>query len=257
MRIGLHLTRYVPAAATPRLRLSLHDLAARAEEAGLHSLWLMDQLEPRFGPPDDPMLEPYTTLAWTAAHTEHLQLGVLVSPPSMRDPRLLARTAQTLDLLSGARAWLGIGAGSGPDRFTRLEQALITIKRAFDEAAAPRADPSRCVPVLVAGGGPRRTLPLVARYADACNLLEREGHGAIRDKLAILRQACEAAGRPYGAIVKTTFGHLTTTDHTAAHARFQALADLGIDLALVDLPDLEDPTPFKLLAEIDQRYANR
>ncbi len=113
MRIGLHLTHYGPAALTARLPLVLRDLAVQAEDAGLHSLWLMDQLEPRFGPREDPMLEPYTTLAWIAAHTDHLQLGVLVSPPNMRDPRLLARTAQTLDLLSGSRAWLGLGAGSG------------------------------------------------------------------------------------------------------------------------------------------------
>ncbi len=255
MRIGLHLTHYGPAALTARLPLILRDLAAHAEDAGLHSLWLMDQLEPRFGPREDPMLEPYTTLAWIAAHTDHLQLGVLVSPPNMRDPRLLARTAQTLDLLSGSRAWLGLGAGSGPDRFTRLEQTLIMINRAFDEAPAPRADPTRRVPVLIAGGGPRRTLPLVARYADACNLLEREGHDAVKDKLEILRKACQAAGRPYSAILKTTFGHLANTDHITAQARFGALAALGIDLALVDLPnDLQTHAPLRLLAELDRRY---
>jgi alkanesulfonate monooxygenase SsuD/methylene tetrahydromethanopterin reductase-like flavin-dependent oxidoreductase (luciferase family) len=88
MRIGLHLTHYVPAAVTPRLPLILRDLAAHAEAAGLHSLWLMDQLEPRFGPREDPMLEPYSTLAWIVARTDHLQLGVLVSPPNIRDPRL-------------------------------------------------------------------------------------------------------------------------------------------------------------------------
>jgi alkanesulfonate monooxygenase SsuD/methylene tetrahydromethanopterin reductase-like flavin-dependent oxidoreductase (luciferase family) len=254
MRFGLHLTRYVSRATMPRLPVILRDLAARAEEAGLHSLWPMDQLEPRFAAADDPMLEAYTTLGWVAAATERLQLGALVTPPDLRDARLLARTVQTLDLLSGGRAWLGLGAGNAADRYQRLERSLVAIRAAWDELTAPRADPHRRVPILIAGGGPRRTLPLVARHADACNLLEREGHEALRDKLDVLRRECEEAGRSYDALVKTTFGRLTGAEHAGAAARFDSLAVLGIDLALVDLPDLTDPAPFALLRDLVRRY---
>jgi alkanesulfonate monooxygenase SsuD/methylene tetrahydromethanopterin reductase-like flavin-dependent oxidoreductase (luciferase family) len=214
----------------------------------------MDQLEPRFRSADDPMLEAYTTLGWIAARTQRLQLGVLVTAPDLRDAGLLARTVQTLDLLSGGRAWLGLGAGSGPHRFERLELALTAIRAAWDEPAAPRADPTRRVPILVAGGGPRRTLPLVARFADACNLLEREGHDEMRNKLEILRRECETRSRPYSAVFKTSFGRLTDTDRAAALARFDSLASLGIDLALVDLPDLADPTPFALLHDLARHH---
>jgi alkanesulfonate monooxygenase SsuD/methylene tetrahydromethanopterin reductase-like flavin-dependent oxidoreductase (luciferase family) len=255
MWIGLHLTRYVSREAAARLPSILRDLAARAEEAELHSFWPMDQLEPRFGSPEDPMLEAYTTLGWIAAHTERLQLGALVTPPELRDVRLLARTLQTLDLLSAGRAWLGLGAGSAPDRFDRLERTLIGAREAWQEPTAPYAEPGRQIPILVAGGGPRRTLPLVARYADACNLLEREGHDALRIKLDVLRRECEAAERPYTAVLKTTFGRLEDLDRAALKARFDSLASLGIDLALVDLPDIEDPTPFSLLSELARRYA--
>lgn len=254
MRIGLHLTHYGSRNGTPRLRLVLGDLAARAEDAGLHSLWPMDQLEPRFRSTDAPMLEAYTTLGWIAARTQRLQLGALVTPPDFRDARLLARTVQTLDVLSGGRAWLGLGAGSGPGRFERLERGLMAIRAAWDGPAGPVVEPGRRVPILIAGGGPRRTLPLVARCADACNLLEREGHDEMRNKLEILRRECEAVERPYSAVLKTSFGRLTDSDRAATIARFDALASMGIDLALVDLPDPADPAPFALLGDLARRH---
>jgi alkanesulfonate monooxygenase SsuD/methylene tetrahydromethanopterin reductase-like flavin-dependent oxidoreductase (luciferase family) len=110
------------------------------------------------------------------------------------------------------------------------------------------------VPILIAGGGPRRTLPLVARFADACNLLEREGHDEMRNKLEVLRRECEAVERPYSAVLKTSFGRLTASDRAATIARFDSLASLGIDLALVDLPDPADPAPFALLADLVRRH---
>ena len=187
----------------------------RAEAAGMHSIWPMDQLRQieRFGDPDDPMLEAYTLLGWIAGRTEQLQLGVLVTGGPYRNSERLHQSVETLDVLSGGRAWLGVGAG-------------------WDEGFYARAR-ERHARLLIGGGGERRTLRLVARYADACNLFERED---VAHKLAVLREHCEAEGRPYEAIVKTTFGRLEPPDPE----RFDRLAELGVDVALVDLADERD-----------------
>jgi F420-dependent oxidoreductase-like protein len=267
-----------PAAIGP----TLADFVDRAEAAGVHSVWPMDHFFqiPIVGQPEEPMLEGWATIAWAAGRTRTLELGTMVTGVHCRHPGLLAKFATTLDVLSGGRAWLGIGAGWNElesrglgvpfpplaERFERLEETLQIVRQMFDGDATPYAGkhfqleqplnvpgPVRRPPILIGGSGERRTLRLVAEYGDACNLFEGAN---LRHKLDVLRGHCEAAGRPYDDIVKTTTGLLgEDRDPGRVAERFAALAELGVDLSIVDLPDPQEPGVFDFLAELVQRLA--
>jgi F420-dependent oxidoreductase-like protein len=276
MKLGLHPMNYRwpggPAAIGPALAA----VVDRAEAAGIHSLWPMDhffQIPAAGGPADDPMLEGWATIAWAAGRTRALELGTLVTGVHYRHPGLLAKFATTLDVLSGGRAWIGIGAGwneqesrglgvpfpSLAERFERLEETLQILHQMLSGGTAPYSGkhyqlerplnvpgPLRRIPVLIGGAGEQKTLRLVARYADACNMSEQVD---LRHKFDVLRRHCDGAGRPYEEIVKTTFGRLgDDRDLGRVTARFTALADLGVDLAIVDLPDAGNPGLFDFLA---------
>ncbi|HLT97530.1 MAG TPA: LLM class F420-dependent oxidoreductase [Acidimicrobiia bacterium] len=234
-----------------------------AEEVGLHSIWFMDHLFqiPMVGPPEEPMLEAYSALAWTAARTSRLQLGALVTAVSYRSPGLLIKTVTTLDVLSGGRAWLGLGAGWNElearslgipfpplaERFEQLEETLQIAHRMFDDDASPfhgdhfRLDgpvnhplPVRRPPILIGGGGERKTLRFVARYADASNLFE----GQVERKLEVLRQHCENEGRDFQEIAITTTGSLDPKQSVDRLVdRFGRLADMGVDMACLTVPE--------------------
>ena len=192
---------------------------------------------------------------------------------------MLVKTVTTLDVLSGGRAWLGIGAawneeesrGLGipfppvAERFDRLEETLRIAHRmwAGDQEPfqgrhyrlerplnVPGALRRPHPPILVGGSGERKTLRLVARYGDACNLFEFAGLEALRHKLEVLRGHCAAEGRPYDEIQKTTFGQVGETESAAQLVeRFGHLADEGIDLAIVELPDQGRGASMERLAE--------
>ncbi len=267
-----------PAAIGP----TLADAIDRVEAAGIHSIWPMDHFFqiPVVGEPDEPMLEGWATIAWAAGRTRSLEFGTMVTGAHCRHPGLLAKFATTLDVLSGGRVWLGIGAGwneqesrglgvpfpSLAERFERLEESLEILRRMFDGDARPYAGrhyrlerplnvpgPVRRPPILIGGGGERKTLRLVARHADACNLFE---NADLRRKLDVLRGHCEDAGRSYDAIVKTTTGRLgEDRDLGRLVQRFASLAETGIDLAIVDLPDPREPGLFDLLAKLVEQLA--
>jgi F420-dependent oxidoreductase-like protein len=282
MKLGLHPMNFSwpggPAAIGP----TLADAIDRVEAAGVHSIWPMDHFFqiPIVGEPDEPMLEGWATIAWAAGRTRSLEFGTMVTGVHCRHPGLLAKFATTLDVLSGGRVWLGIGAGwneqesrglgvpfpSLAERFERLEESLEILRRMFDGDATPYAGrhyrlerplnvpgPVRRPPILIGGGGERKTLRLVVRHADACNLFEGPD---LRRKLEVLRGHCEEAGRPYDAIVKTTTGQLGgDRDLGRLVERFASLAEAGIDLAIVDMPDPSEPGAFDLLAKLVEQLA--
>jgi F420-dependent oxidoreductase-like protein len=245
-RYGLQLPDFgwivgeAPATTLARLR----DVARAAEDAGFSSLWVMDHFYqlPPLGGPSQPMLEAYTTLGALAACTERVQLGALVTGVTYRNPALLAKQATTLDVLSGGRAILGIGAAwydvehtaFGVDfpplaeRFARLEEALKICRAMFGESAPsfrgkhyrieavqnlPPPVQRGGIPILVGGSGEKKTLRLVARYADACNVFG--GPDTLRHKLAVLDRHCAEVGRDPKSIRRTRLGSLFVCESAA------------------------------------------
>lgn len=234
MRIGVHLVGFDVPGGPGELAPTLAVFGAAAEAAGIDNISLMDhylQL-PFLGSAEEPILEGYTTLGFLAAHTSSVDLQLLVSGVTYRHPGLLAKIVTTLDVLSGGRAVLGLGAAwyeqehralgvpfpPLAERFERLEEALRVVHAmwrgdgaAYEgrhyrlEAAVNAPAPLRRPPIMVGGSGERKTLRLVARYADACNLFANPEQGAavVRHKLDVLRGHCEREGRDYDTIRKT------------------------------------------------------
>ncbi len=263
MKIGMSITRF---GSAETIGGTVAEIAARADESAIHSLWVMDHLWQigHNGPAEDPMLECYTVLPYLAGITSRVQLGALVTAVSYRHPGLLLKTLTTLDVLSRGRAWLGIGAAWNADeatglgipfppmdrRYRQLEETLQIAERmwAGDERPfdgteyqlrrplnVPGALRSPRPPILIGGSGERRTLRLVAQYADACNLFYTGDPDVVAHKLEVLRRHCEAVGRPYDEIVKSVAAFLPESP-AAVSSEFERLAELGIDLAVVDLP---------------------
>jgi F420-dependent oxidoreductase-like protein len=247
IRLGLQLPVYrYPRLPDRDLFGRIVEVAAAAEAAGFDSFFLMDHVQQigGVGRPEDPMLEPYTLLGALAARTERLRLGTLVTSVVYRNPALLAKMVTTLDVVSGGRAILGIGAGwyedeatrygyrwpAAHERLDRLEDALRICRAMFTEERAtvqgrhhavrealnnPRPLQPGGPKILVGGGGERRTLRLAAQYADACNVFD--SLEAVRRKLAILAEHCGDLGRDLAEIVKTRLAMLVIAP-TAAQA---------------------------------------
>ncbi|MFE9747978.1 LLM class F420-dependent oxidoreductase [Saccharothrix saharensis] len=267
MRLGVHINRFNQGAA--RLGGDLAAACAAAEAGGLGWLSVMDhyfQMEHNDAA-EDPMLEAYTTLGFLAAHTSTVRLGALVTGVTYRHPGLLAKIVTTLDVVSGGRATLGLGAawyerehrGLGVpfpplgERFERLEEALRICLQMWDpaddgpfEGKHYRLAETLCVPapvstphpeIMIGGNGERKTLRLVARYADACNLLLPSAD-EVPHKLDVLRRHCDDVGRDHDTIRKTVvpLGQLPDDADglTAALARY---AELGIDTVVLRSPD--------------------
>jgi len=275
MRVGLQIPSFTTPGGPTTLRGQLSDVAQRAEAAGFASLWVMDhffQID-FIGPAEQEMLEGYSTLSYLAALTERVTLGTLVTGVTYRHPGVLAKTLSTLDVLSGGRAVLGIGAawyerehaGLGVpfpplrERFERLEETLQIVSQMgsgdvkgyagehyqLAETLSVPLPLSQPRPrILIGGGGERRTLKLVAQYADACNLFDYAGTEGIRQKLDVLRQHCEELGRPYEEIERTSLStvHIAPGASSAAEAikKLEGLAQAGIQHAIVNLPNLYD-----------------
>lgn len=231
MRLGVHVANFTLPGGGEALPGHLDAIASAAETGGATTLTVMDhyfQMESR-APATDPMLEGYTTLGYLAARTERVRLGVLVTGVTYRYPGLLAKAVATLDVLSGGRAQLGIGAawyerehrGLGvpfppiSERFERLEEALEICRQMWsDDDGAFRGEhytleeticnprPAGRIPILIGGSGERKTLRLVALHADACNLFA-PSPSVVAHKLDVLRRHCETERRDYDTIEKT------------------------------------------------------
>jgi F420-dependent oxidoreductase-like protein len=263
MRISINITDY---SWPGDLGAALERVAVVADEGGLDTVWLTDHLI-QAAPgsiPDSEMLEAHTTLGFVAAKTRRVRLGTMVAAVTYRQPALLVKSITTLDVLSGGRAWLGIGAGYQEDeardmglplppvaeRFERLDETLQLAQRMWSgdstafhgrhyvlerpvESPQPLTRPRP--PILIGGAGERKTLRLVARYADACNLFDiPDGGATVRRKLDVLARHCEDVGRPYEEIDKTVSTRLEPGESADAFAeRCAQIAELGIEHAVV------------------------
>ncbi len=235
IRVGLHVSSFDWPGGRERLGGQLRAIAASAESAGVDQLWVMDHLRqiPQIGAAWADLPEPYTTLAWMAATTERVRLGVLVSPAFRHHLVVLANQIATLDVLSAGRAMCGLGVGwfaqeyaaAGIDfpsldrRYAHLRDALQALPL-FWGKGAPRfegttvtLDEALCyprplqehVPIVVGGSGERRTLRLVARHADGCNLFGEPE--IVARKIAALARHCDEVGRDAAEI---DVSHLST-----------------------------------------------
>lgn len=279
MKIGLQVPNFTWPGGPAGIGSRLADIARTAEDAGFHSLWLMDhyfQIE-MVGPPELDMLEAYSGLSFCAAVTRRLKLGAMATGVTYRHPGVLLKTATTLDVLSGGRAYLGIGAawferehlGLGVPfpslgvRLELLEETLQVARQMWAGETGPyrgkHLDLAETLcrplplsrphpPILVAGGGEKKTLRLVAQYADACNLFGDAQ--AVRQKLDVLKRHCEAVGRDYGEIEKTSLGtvHLAPSQESAGEviARLRALAEEGVQHAIFNMPNVHELTPLEV-----------
>jgi F420-dependent oxidoreductase-like protein len=231
VKLGLHISDFTWPDGPARLGPVLADIASAADGAGFDRISVMDHLWQIavLGPAEHEMLEAYTTLGFLAGHTRSAKLLTLVTGVVYREPGLLAKAVTTLDVLSGGRAMLGIGAAWNEDesrglglpfpptaeRFERLEEALRICRQMFDgdetpfdgrhyrlgrplNSPAPLSRPRP--PILIGGGGEKKTLRLVAQYADACNLFPGP---ELQRKLDVLRGHCADVGRDYDEIEKT------------------------------------------------------
>ena len=281
MRIGLQIPSFTWPGGTTELGARLAQIGKTAEDAGFASIWVMDHFfQIQFvGQPDEPMLESYTTLSYLAGLTHRVRLGALVTGVIYRHPGILVKAVSTLDVLSGGRAYLGIGAawferealGLGvpfpplKERFERLEEALQIAKQMWSGKVAPYAGKHYHLaetlnspqplskphpPILIGGSGEKKTLKLVAKYADACNLFAGAGLDEIRKKLGILKRYCEEIGRPYEDIERTALGtvNLSPGNMTAADVikTCRDLADLGIQHAIFNMPNVHELTPLEI-----------
>jgi F420-dependent oxidoreductase-like protein len=282
------------------------DLAVAGEQAGFDSVWVMDhfwQLPP-LGGPSQPMLEAYTLLGGLAARTRRVKLGTLVTGVTYRNPALLAKMATTLDIVSSGRAMLGLGAAwyeeehdafgfdfpRAGERLDRLEEALQICRAMFTEEATSfagkhyRIEKALNIPrpvqpngprIMVGGSGEKRTLRLVAQYADMCNI--NGSPDTIRHLLEVLHGHCADVGRDPGEITTTRLGSLFLTSSAeeaeqtsgflrdAAGADFEerftvgdpgavidqvdALVDAGLDELIFNLP-FADPATVRRAGEL-------
>jgi F420-dependent oxidoreductase-like protein len=287
MRLGLQVPNFTWPGGQEQLGDTFGLIAERAERAGFYSLWVMDHFfQIGFsGPPELEMLEGYSALSFAAGRTNRIKLGTMVTGVTYRHPGILIKTVTTLDVLSHGRAYLGIGAawneeehrGLGvpfpplAERFERLEEALQIAHQMWKGNDAPyegkyyhlarplnspHAVQKPHPPILIGGSGERKTLRLVAQYADACNLFARLPLPELKRKLDVLREHCAAVGRPYEEIEKTTLssyrltrdGRNGSTTPVALLEHLGQLAELGIDQAIFSLQNVSDLEPFDLLA---------
>ena len=284
MRLGLHYWTYSIPSDPTRSAPTLAETARVAEQAGFATFTVMDhwfQME-HAGSAAEPMLEAYTTLGYVAARTERMTLGVLVTGVMYRHPGLLAKIVTTLDVLSGGRARLGIGAswyereqrGLGvpvvpvAERFERLEETLQICLQMWSDDDGPfngrhyQLTETLCVPppisrphppILVGGGGERKTLLLAARYADACNLFG-SSPADVAHKLEVLRAHCQAEGRDYDRIQKTV---LAVRPALADVDGFLAAAGEYAALGVTEIEVMPDRHPVEFATEIAERVLPR
>jgi F420-dependent oxidoreductase-like protein len=286
MKFGLQIPSFTWPGGNAAIGPTLERVVRTADDVGFDSIWVMDHFFQirSVGPAEEPMLEGWTALGWIAALTKRARLGLMVGGIHYRYPGLWVKAATTLDVLSGGRAWLGLGAGWNEqesralgfpfpplgERFRMLEDTLRIAHQMFEgergtEASftgeayqagrlmnSPQSISRPRVPIMIGGGGEQKTLRLVAEYADAANV----GWGNpenVHRKLEVLRGHCQTLGRPFDEIERTT---LTTVDVGGTGARstpdqlvqqFGELADVGVQHILFSVRGVDDTSKLELL----------
>ena len=280
MKIGLQVPDFTWAGNPTQLGQTLATVARTADDAGFEHIMLMDHFFQirGVGPSEHEMLEAYTALGFVAAHTSRARLGTLVTGVIYRYPGILAKIITTLDVLSGGRAWLGVGAawneeesrGLGipfpavAERFERLEETLQICLQMWrgDESPyrgrhyqldrplnSPQSLTRPHPPIMIGGGGEKKTLRFVAKYADACNLFP--GPDLAR-KLDVLRAHCDAEGRDYDEITKTCYFRFDVGEKGERAGetvdQLGRLAELGFEVAIGAVADVWKVTPLEVIA---------
>ena len=273
MKLGVQVSDFTWPDAPRSIGPTFARIARDADQVGLSSLWVMDhffQIGVN-GPPEHEMLEGYAALAFAAGVTERITLGTLVTGVTYRHPGILVKTVTTLDVLSGGRAWLGIGAAwnewehrglgvpfaSTRERFERLEETLQIAQQmwAGDESPfearhyhlerplnSPAALSTPHPRILVAGIGEKKTLRLVAQYADACNVFDM-GPDKVHAKYDVIRRHCEAVGRDYDDIEKTVLSRVdfgVESDESIVD-RVGRLRDIGTEHVIFGVARVWEP----------------
>ncbi len=281
MKIGLQIPSFTWPGGDAAIGQTLARIAETADGAGFDSLWVMDHFYQirGVGPAEEPMLEGWSALAFMAAHSRTATLGLMVGGVHYRQAGLWAKAATTLDVLSGGRAYLGIGAAWNEEesrglgfpmpplgvRFEMLEETL-QIVHAMWQGERGSGEPfhgkhyqaerllnspqaiSRPHPrIIIGGGGEQKTLRLVARYADACNIFG--GPDQLTHKFAVLRERCAEVGRPFDEIERTNLAHVDLSQQTAGEIvqRFGALADVGVQHVIFNVANVDDTSNLETL----------
>jgi F420-dependent oxidoreductase-like protein len=281
MKIGLQIPSFTWPGGAAAIGPTLGRIARQADDVGFDSIWVMDHFFQirGVGPAEDPMLEGWTTLGFLAAHTSRARLGLMVGGVHYRKPGLWVKAATTLDVLSGGRAWLGIGAAWNQEesealgfpfpplgeRFEMLDETLQIAHQMFlgergSEGEfhgrqyharrlmnSPQSISRPRVPIMIGGGGERKTLRIVAQYADATNVFG--GPTAIHHKYEVLRQHCEEVGRDPNEIERSTLQGVNLGREAAAQIvdRFGELADAGAQHVIFSVHDVDDPTQIETI----------
>jgi F420-dependent oxidoreductase-like protein len=281
MKIGLQINRFTWEGQPESISDTLREIATTADDAGFYSIWVMDHFFQigYNGPPEDPMLEAYTTLGFLAGITKKTKLGTMVTGVIYRNPAMLTKIVTTLDVLSKGRAYLGIGAAWNEEeskalgfnfpplkeRFEQLEEALQIAHQMWkgDEKpydgkhyhlGRPMNSPKHLTkphpPILIGGGGEKKTLRLVAQYADACNLFTQLGDEEVTRKLDILKQHCKDVGRKYDEIEKTAMYQIREEINPEKVLNdIKHIHDLGFSHVIIGIRNVNEITPLKVMGE--------
>ena len=285
MKIGLQIMRFNWDGVAPQqIGAKLAEIARTADGVGFDSLWVMDhffqmEMPARGLDAQQPMMDGYTLLAYMAGHTQRARLGTMVTGVHYRQPGHLIKIVTNLDVISGGRAMLGIGAGwyeresrglGFPfpplgERFERLEEVLQLAKQMWQDDPSPfqgkhyqLAEPINHPqplskphpPILIGGSGEKKTLRLVAKYADACNIFAYGGPAAVQQKLDILKAHCADLGRDYNSIERTTLDTaMVGLNQTPADLieRCKQLAAVGVQHAIFNMPMDYTITPIETI----------
>jgi F420-dependent oxidoreductase-like protein len=274
MKIGLQIPSFTWPGGDGAIGPTLARTTEAADEAGFDSLWVMDHFFQirGVGRPDEPMLEGWSALAFMAAHSKKAALGLMVGGVHYREAGLWAKAATTLDVLSGGRSYLGIGAAWNEEeshglgfpmpplgvRFEMLEETLQIVHAMWQgehgsggefEGRHYQAERLLNSPqvlqkphpkIIIGGGGEQKTLRLVAKYADACNIFG--GPDQLTHKFSVLRERCAEVGRPFDDIERTNLASVDLRRETPAQVveRFGILADVGVQHVIFNLADAWD-----------------